>query len=112
MEEEKKRLMNEMKRIFQESYDDLIAEIERLKEEFASGDKLPKKFILETTDIVLVCAALKVYRVYLEKEMKNLDGDDPHAVRLDTDYVHAKELYAILHDALNGRFALIFKRSA
>ena len=80
--------------------------------QLAPGDKLPKLWHLEIVDIVLVCAALKVYRVYLEKEMKNLDGDDPHAVRLDTDYVHAKELYAILHDALNGRFALIFKRSA
>ena len=110
-EEQKKRLMNEMRRIFLDGYNDLIEEIERLKEEFAPSDKLPKKFILETTDIVLVCAALKVYRVYLEKEMKNHAGNDPHAVRLDTDYVHAKELHAILHDALNGRFALIFKKS-
>ena len=110
-EEKKKRLLNEMKRIFQDGYNDLIEEIERLKKELAPGDKLPKKFVLELADIVLVCAALKVYRVYLEKEMKHLAGDDPHAVRLDTDYVHAKELHAILHDALNGRFTLIFKKS-
>src|SRR5437588_2352168 len=103
-----------MKRIFSESYDDLIEEIEHLKEEFAPGDKLPKQWHLEIVDIVLVCAALTVYRDHLEKGIKqrNLAGNDPEYVRLDTEFVHAKELRAILHDALNGRFALIFKRSA
>lgn len=110
-EETKKRLLHEMKRVFFESYNELIKEMERLKEEVAPGDKLPKKLVLENADIVLVCAALNVYRVSLEKEMKNRTGDDPHAVRLDTEYVHAKEVHAMLHDALNGRFTLIFQRS-
>jgi hypothetical protein len=111
--EQKKRLFNELKRQFQKEYKELLEQIDRFKKEYATGDKLPKKFYLEIADIVLVCAALTMYRVYLEKEMKrlNLAGNDPHFVRLDTDYVHAKELRAILHDALNGRFALVFKKS-
>ena len=110
-EAQKKRLFKKLKRQFQTDYQALLDEVARFRKEVAAGKTQPTKFYLETVDMVLVCRSLTMCRVYLEKEMQKTTGTDPHAVWLDTEYVRAKELRALLHDVLNGRFTLIFHRS-
>jgi len=112
-EETKKRLVHEMKRIFQESYDNLIEEIERLKKELAPGDNLHKRqFVLQNGDVGIMYRALQKYKAGLEHFYKGVKhGTDAH-YSYDLEIEATKWVIAIVEDVLYGRGTLVFKRSA
>ena len=112
-EENKKRLLNEMKRIFSESYDDLIEEIEHLKEEFAPGDTehAKREHVLSLGDVGTVVNALEVFKSLVEDRIDCAELDSTEYCELDVQYEHIKELIGFFEDVLYGRSSLYFKKS-
>jgi len=112
-EEEKKQLLNEIKRIFQDGYNDLQREIERLKKEFAPGDTehAKREHVLALGDVRTVVNALEVFKSLVEDRIDCAELDSTEYCELDVQYEYIKELIGIFEDVLYGRSSLIFKKS-
>jgi len=113
-EEIKKRLFDEMRRIFQDGYDNLIEEIERLKKELADpGDNLHKRqFVLSREEVIVVLSALYLFKGVLEDRIDFADKENPRYKEDRARYFETEDLIGIVEDVLYGNSLLIYKRSA
>ena len=111
-EEEKKQLLNEMKRIFQDGYNDLQREIERLKKEFAPDGEQPwyHELVLSSVEVGIIFRALQKYKAFLEYFYKDVKPGSPAYIEFDSEIEHTKEVIGFVQAVLYGKAELICKR--